>query len=352
MKMEPCVNLDCYRQSRFLHLIDLPKLFLEIASIEGVTGIDASTESLLCDYPNVPEAFLSGWQTLLSETGLRPVTLSSYIDRLQFRDHIMNVEETADALRRDLYIAKKLGFRNLRIMHDIPLESVEMALPLAEELDICMLDELMPPGTIQPHDGRKGMDCTNDLALIKRTGTNHFGLQVNTGLFQTQPNPTQLLDVLLAKYSNEEAGNRRLSIMEHFASMEFPDFEDWMNQNYPALTTNRELFQRMFGVRLFGNSVIPEDLTAIIPYIREVYMKFIKMYPQPDIPGSFWEPSTPDDEVIRILSAHGYEGPLTSHRMNAPGLSLGANRSEEEILKEELGEVRLHQAHIRRLLNQ
>lgn len=351
MKMEQCVNLDCYRQSRFLHLTELPNLFWEIASIEGVSGIDASTESLLSGYPDVPEAFLIEWQTLLSETGLRPVTLSSYIDRLQFRDHIMDVEETADALRRDLAIAKKLDFENLRIMHDIPLEAVELVLPLAEELDICMLDELMPPGTIHPHDGRKGMDCANDLALIKRTGTKHFGLQVNTGLFQTQPNPTQLLDVLLESYSKEESEKRRLFIMDRFASMEFPDFENWMNLNYPKLTTNRELFQRMFGVRLFGNSVIPEDLITIIPYIREVCVKFIKMYPHPENPGSFWEPSTPDDAVIRILSDHGYTGPLTSHRMNAPGLSLGAHRLEADILEEELNEIRLHQAHIRGLIS-
>lgn len=350
MNITQCVSLDCYRQSRYLGLLSLPELLREIASVEGVTGIDASTESLLPDYPNVEQEFLEQWHKLLLLHGLTPVTLSSYTDRLQFRSHAMDVGETADSIMRDLYIARQLGFHNLRIMHDLPLAAVELALPLAADLNICMLDELMPPGTILPQEGRKGMDCANDLALIRRTGTGHFGLVVNTGLFQTQPNPTQLTDVLLKQYSVSESEKRCAHIMEQFSMLDFSAFEQWMQSNYPELTKNRELFCRMFGVRLFGGSVQPQELKEILPHIRDVYVKYIKLYPDASDPGYFCEPSTPDSAVIQTLSENGYRGPLTSLRMNIPGLSLGTSRPEADIANEERTEVRRHQAHLRRLL--
>lgn len=349
--MKQSVCLDCYKQSLFLHQLTLSDAIREIGSIEGVTGLNATTESLLIDYPDVTDAFLEEWGALLSETGLKPVTLGSYIDRLQFRDHIMSVSETADALRRDIQIAHKLGFKNLRIMHDLPLDAVELALPLAEELDICLLDELMPPGTIKPRQGRKGMDCHNDLALIQRTGTKHFGLLINLGLFQQQPNPTQLMDVLLKNKNSITASHDYETITATFHMLEFPDFEIWMNKNFPELTKNRELFQRMFGVRLFGDSVMPPDLVLIAPYIRDIYAKFIRMYPDPGSPAEWEEPSVPYEDVVHMLSYIGYDGYLSSLRMAFPTLSLGANRSDEEIAQEEKQQVRLHQKMIRSLIS-
>lgn len=348
--MKQSVCLDCYRQSLFLGQMTIEDAVREIGSIKGVTGINATTEMLLADYPDVTDAFLAQWQALLAETKLAPVTLGSYIDRLQFRDHIMTVAETADALRRDLRIAAKLGFENLRIMHDLPLEAVEAVLPLAEELNVCLLDELMPPGTILPRAGRKGMDCQNDLDLIARTGTKHFGLLVNLGLFQQQPNPTQILDVLLKTRTLQESRACNANIMAAFHSLEFPDFEIWMNKSFPELTGNRELFQRMFGVRLFGHSVVPSDLSHIGPQIRDVYAKFIRIFPEACLQNRWEEPSIPYEEVVRALDDAGYDGYLASLRMNYPTLSLGKNRSDQDIAEEERDQVRRHQKMLADLL--
>lgn len=348
--MKRSVCLDCYRQSLFLGEMSLADVLEEIGSIGGVTGFHASTETLLADYPAVTDAFLAQWEALLASSGLTPVTLGSYIDRLQFRDHVMTAEETADALRRDLKIAHALGFRNLRMMHDLPLAAVEAVLPLAEELDVCLLDELMPPGTIRPQPGRKGMDCRNDLDLIARAGTKHFGLLVNLGLFQRQPNPTQLMDVLLERRTPGQAEEARQEIMTAFRSKEFPAFEEWMNRNYAELTGNRELFQRMFGVRLFGPSVEPPELSLIAPHIRDVYAKYIRLFPSAGRPGQWEEPSIPYPEVLSALTDAGYQGFLASLRMNAPGLSLGAGRSSRQIAEEEREQVRLHQAMLAELL--
>ena len=349
--MKQSVCLDCYRQSLFLAKMSLADILREAGSINGVTGFHASTEMLLIDYPIVTDEFLAQWKDLLAEQKLRPVTLGSYIDRLQYRDHVMTVQETAGALRRDLEIAHRLGFQNLRIMHDIPLAAVEAVLPLAEDLNVCLLDELMPPGTITAQPGRKGMDCQHDLELIGRTGTKHFGFLINLGLFQRQPNPTQLLDVLLETRSPKCAEDSRQQIMEQFHSRDFGEFEVWMNQVYPELTGNRELFQRMFGVRLFGPSVSIEDLALIAPHIRDIYAKFICLCVSPALPGGWEEPSIPYAEVVQMLGSVGYDGFLASLRMSVPTRSLGLGRSDDAIVEEECKQVQLHQRMLSSLLS-
>lgn len=345
--MKRCVALDCYRQSLFLNTLSLGQILKEIGSIGGVTGIDASTECFLDSYPGVSDSFCGLWRDLLAENGLRPITMGTYIDRLQFRDHVMTVRETADAICRDLRITKRLGFENMRLMHDLPLEAVELALPLAEELNIRLLDELLAPATILPSPGRKGEDCARLLELVHRTGTKHLGLLINLGLFQTQPNPSQMLDALLPTMDETQAEQVYQEVMARSRVMEFPAFESWVMDTYPQLTTNRELFQRMFGVRIFGHSVSLDDLDGIGSYVYDVYAKFQKMYPK----DSGWvEPSIPYDAVVRKLEAVGYEGCLSSMRLGAPGISLGQNRTAEEITREETEDVRRHQQMLKTLI--
>ena len=344
------VNMDCYRQSLFAGSMTADDVFGEIGSISGVTGIDATAEALIPEYPEISDRFLAVWQENLDKYSLEPVTLGSTTDRLRFRTHVMDVEETADALRMDLGLAHRLGFRNLRITHDIPLEAVELVLPQAQEWDIILLDELMPPGSIRPQAGRKGMDCTRDLELIARTETKHFGFVVNLGLFQTEPNPTQILDVLLETKSSLQATVEFEEIMASFHSLHFEDFEAWMAERYPQLTANRELFGRMFGVRIPGESVPPQDLKLIAPYIYDVYAKYIFLTSEPRSPMDWVEPSIPYSDVIWNLKDAGYGGYLTSLRMSAPTLSLGRDRTPEDISAEETSQVRRHQEMLQYLI--
>ena len=344
------VNMDCYRQSLYAGSMTADSCVHEIGSIPGVTGLDATAQALIPGYPEVSDSFLAWWEENLAAYHLTPVTLGSTTDRLRFRTHVMDIQETADALRTDLELAHRLGFRNLRVTHDIPLDAVEIVLPAAEEYDIVLLDELMPPSSIRPQIGRKGMDCTNDLALIERTGTRHFGFVVNLGLFQTEPNPTQILDVLLETKSSLQASLEFDEIMASFHSLHFPDFEVWMRERYPALTANRELFGRMFGVRIPGESVPPSDLKLIAPHIHDVYAKYIFLTSEPRSPVEWVEPSISYSDVIWALRDAGYEGYLTSLRMSAPTLSLGRDRTQEDISEEEIAQVRRHQEMLRYLI--
>ena len=140
---------------------------------------------------------MDDWFRLLEKYGLEPTNYGSWIDtRLHSsgpngRD--MTVEEGAAALQRDLRLAKRLGFRFVRpkigvvssdlVPHPIWTEVVEASLPLAEELDVIICPEIHSPTPI------KHEVVDEYIEFIKRTGTKHFGILIDTGIFQDRPIP-------------------------------------------------------------------------------------------------------------------------------------------------------------------
>lgn len=177
-------------------VLDLETAMAGIADI-GATGIEILGEGHIPNYPNPSEEWVDDWFRLLEKYGLEPTNYGSWIDsRLHSsgpngRD--MTVEEGAQQLQRDLRLAKRLGFRFVRpkigvvssdlVPHPIWTEVVEQSLPLAEELDVIICPEIHSPTPI------KHEVVDEYIEFIKRTGTKHFGILIDTGIFQDRPIP-------------------------------------------------------------------------------------------------------------------------------------------------------------------
>ncbi|AOX46042.1 DUF6379 domain-containing protein [Microbacterium sp. BH-3-3-3] len=177
-------------------VMDLETALASIADL-GATGVEILGEAHVPNYPHPSDEWVDEWFALLERYGLEPTNLGSWIDtRLHSsgpnaRD--MTVDEGAAALQRDLRLAQRLGFRFVRpkigvvssdlIPHPIWTEVVEASLPLAEELDVIICPEIHSPTPIKH-------EVVDDyIALIRRTGTKHFGLLLDTGIFQDRPIP-------------------------------------------------------------------------------------------------------------------------------------------------------------------
>jgi sugar phosphate isomerase/epimerase len=101
------------------------------------------------------------------------------------------VEEGAEQLRLDLRLAKELGFTSVRPKfgvtswdldpHPIWQGAVERSLDLAAELDVVICPEIHAPTPIK-HPVTQGY-----VDFIEKTGTEHFKLLIDTGIFQTAP---------------------------------------------------------------------------------------------------------------------------------------------------------------------
>lgn len=233
----------------------------------GATGVEILGEGHVPNYPDPPQEWVDEWFELLEKYRLEPTNYGSWIDtRLHSsgpNGHDMTVDEGAAALQRDLRLAKRLGFLFVRpkigvvssdlIPHPIWTEVVERSLPLAEELDVIICPEIHAPTPI------KHPVVDEYIEFIERTGTKHFGLLIDTGIFQNRPIPLK---------PGEKPGQR-------------PDFMD-------------------------GIGVDPADFADVAKHVVFVQAKFH------DIDDTLEDQQIPWHPVLRALKDAGYTGYLSS----------------------------------------
>ena len=247
-------------------VLDLETALAAVADV-GATGVEILGEGHIAGYPEPATEWIDRWFALLERYSLEPTNYGSWIDtRLHSSGsnaRRLSPAEGAGMLQRDLRLAKQLGFRFVRpkigvvssdlIPDPIWTESVERSLDLAQELDVVICPEIHSPTPI------KHEVVDEYIALIERTGTKHFGLLLDTGIFQDRPIPLR---------PGELPGQR-------------PAFLD-------------------------GIGVDPADIADIAEYVVFIQAKFHDIDEQLEDQQIPWEP------VLRALKAAGYNGYLSS----------------------------------------
>lgn len=340
------VSLYSYQQSEFFRKMTWKDQLREVASnLDGADGIEIISEATIPNYPMPPESFFFEWNNEMARWGLKAVTMDTYLDPLQFRDHVMTFAEAAEHIKYDLRLAKKLGFENMRLVHNIPYEAIEMALPLAEELNVRMTNEIHTPASIVPAPGRIGgwgTRVAEDIAFIQRTGTKHYGLQPDCNIFQHSPSRIQFTYVLREFFSKEvsdEVAKEALGVwkkggkkaMDEYMQKEYPQiFNYWL---YKAYTS--EMPARI------------EDLYSIAPYIYCIHGKFYEMTEIEGNPGHYEEASINYADIIKVLKNIGYDGYINSeYEGQRSSQDIGADN-----LANEIEEVRRHHEMLKRLIS-
>lgn len=250
----------------FMHdygtVLDLETSLRHVADV-GATGVEILGEAHVAGYPNPTTAWIDEWFRLLEMYALEPTNYGSWIDTRLHPDQDMTAEQGAAALQRDLKLAKQFGFRFVRpkigvvssdlVPHPIWTESVERSLDLAHELDVVICPEIHSPTPI------KHPVVDDYISLIERTGTKHFGLLIDTGIFQDRPIPLR-------------AGETR--------------------ETRPAF--------------LDGIGVDPADFADVAKYTVFVQAKFH------DIDENLVDQQIPWEPVLRAMKDAGYTGYLSS----------------------------------------
>ena len=243
-------------------VLDLETALAAVADVNA-TGVEILGEGHVAGYPNPSSAWIDEWFRLLDKYSLEPTNYGSWIDTRLHPGRSMTVHEGADTLQRDLRLANQLGFSFVRpkigvvssdlIPDPIWTESVERSLDLAAELDVIICPEIHAPTPI------KHPVVDDYIALIERTGTKHFGLLLDTGIFQDRPIP-------LAPGQTRESR---------------PAFLD-------------------------GIGVNPADIEGIAKYVVFIQAKFH------DIDDTLQDQQIPWEPVLRSLKDAGYTGYLSS----------------------------------------
>jgi sugar phosphate isomerase/epimerase len=173
-------------------VLTLEDCVAQIADL-GATGIEILGEAHVPGYPDPATARIDYWHSSLEKYRLEPTNYGSWIDtRLRISRNMTAAEAGAD-LVRDIRLAARLGFRLVRPKISVvsidfkpdPIweEAIERALGEAEKCNVIICPEIHAPTPIRH-------PITEDyVRFIERTGTRHFGLLIDTGIFQDRPLP-------------------------------------------------------------------------------------------------------------------------------------------------------------------
>ena len=252
----------------------------------GATGIEILGEGHIPNYPNPSTEWIDNWYRLLEKYQLEATNYGSWIDTRLHKGSTIDAATGAAMLERDLKLAARLGFKFVRpkigvISSDLALdpvweESVLRNLQLAHDLDVIICPEVHAPTPIK-HEVVDGY-----VELIQRTGTKHFGILIDTGIFQDRPIPLR---------PGEKKETR-------------PSFLDGLNVN-------------------------PRDLLDIKDYVVFVQAKFN------NINDDFEDDQIPWQPVLQAFKDSGYTGYLSSEYEGerSPWRSLDQVRRQHALMR-------------------
>jgi hypothetical protein len=364
------VSLYSYQQSQFFKELDLEAQICEVGQhLDGADGIEILDEMSM-RYPDPEEEFVRQWFLWMERYGTMPVTMDVFTDVLRFRDHVMNIEECAERLRHDLRLAKRLGFRNVRVLSTTPLDVMTAALPTAEQLDIRLGKEIHQPMKLE------GPQVSEIIDYVERSGTAHLGIVPDFGIFQTRPSEA-LLGWLERRGAKSEACAAAIELAERFnqGKAEALDMALYTAGNLRAAFTSylntgdctADLLPAFSGIKHFTDERVakannfdytvvaealmlsrtnPDTLRQLTKYVVSVHAKFYHMTPVPSRPEEFQDIAIDYPSGIAALKQGGYMGYINSEY---EGQRFWQDRQRKDMMNE-VEQVRRHQAMLRRLM--
>lgn len=340
------VSLYSYQQEQFFKRMNVRGMVKEVHDNLKTDGIEIICDTMVKNYPNAPQSFYDEWNDLMAEFNMKAVTMDIFMDVLQFRDHVMDHREVADRLIRDLHIAKKMGFENVRALCTVPIDSIEMALPVAEELGVRIGKEIHAPFNLRsdiPMYGKLQNPYMVEeiVELADRKHTKFVGLVPDMGIFQTTMNRPKL-DYMLRTGSDPKVLELVLEAIDQ--GIKNPEVaREYISKRYPQVS-EKDLKDAQC-VSMFS-SVEPREMEAIVPYIISIHGKFYQMTEVPGHPGQYEDMAVNYKEPIHYLKKGGFDGYICSE--------YEGQRDQQdrgmEYLADEVTEVRRHHEMLSRLI--
>jgi len=291
-KVKRGVSLYSYQESFYNRSMTLEDCIAEASAI-GAYGIEMLAEEMVPDFPNPPNQWVIQWHALMDKYGTVADTYTQFQNTYLRKTRELTVDEGVEMLEMDFRLAKRLGFRNMRMLIGTPIDVIEKSLPLAEKNDIWMGSEVHAPFSLESPLTRKWIE------VIDRTKTKHWGLNPDFGIFQSRPNRVQRERMI-------RDGALQASIASHIE-------EAWAD-HVPRERTSAEIAKMgaRDGDKAYLDTVYaikmddPKLLIELMPHIRHCHGKFWEMT------ENYEERSIPYEQIIPAMIEGGYDGYIAS----------------------------------------
>lgn len=368
MTIKRGVSFYSYQQSQFFKELMLEDQMAELGSIPGADGIEMIDEMSL-QYPTPSKEFERHWFSMVEQHNLVPVALDVGMDVLQYRDHVMSHEECAERLRRDIRLAKRLGFSVVRVLSATPLDVMIRALPVAEELDIRLGKEIHQPMTLE------GQQVAEILDYVQKHDCEHLGIVPDMGIFQYRPSEallkwfsrrgtqasanaaaTQLSELIHSgeageafDLSNMTAGNVRSDFLRYLKKGEAPEeckaaFEGVADFAKKNIDNPSEVDFLVVAEALTFSRTSAQTLREIAKNVVCVHGKFYEMS---KTESGFVDASIDYESAMKALVEGGFSGYVNSEY---EGQRYYQDRTRADLMSE-VEQVRMHQQMLSALLD-
>lgn len=286
------VSLYSFQEELFLGQMTVEDCVAFAASI-GANGIELLPEQNLPGFPLITDAQIDGWHGLMDKYGTVGTCYDMFLDTKRRKDRLMSDDEQVESIVRDLKLAKRLGFKNMRVLVFVRPDILERCVPYAEEYDVHMGVEVHAPWHME-HAW-----ILRTVEVADRLGTRHLGLLPDMGIFMKHY-PPEFRDRFLRQGARPEVAQFIIDQHEQKVMAEYTIFEVAVKmQGNKAEVAMAETLRHA----PYSN---PKRLKDYAPYFKHIQAKFYGMTPECEDPTLAYE------EVIDTLVAAGWTGFLSS----------------------------------------
>lgn len=289
-KIKRGVSLYSYQQEYYLRQMSLEDCIKAVHDL-GCDGVEIISEAMIENFPSPSDEWVENWFALLQKYDCKPICYDAFMDGRIRGEEMITDDEAVEQMNRDIRLAKRLGFRCIRVLCAVPLRIIERCLTLAEELDIQLGIEVHSPFRL----GTPWLEEYID--FIKRTGTKHFGIIPDFGIFVKR--------------------SVRILVRKHLRAGATPEIVEYVCKCYEDGVPRDEMMAKVMTMnpgdedKFWADEAYhytycdPQLLRQYIPYIIHIHGK---MYEMTEENGVWDEYSIPNEEIIRVLLDGGWQG--------------------------------------------
>lgn len=290
--IKPCVSFYSYQDVYATKSWTLEQLFNEQVKL-GLDGFEFITDQMMHGTPRPDKSTFDNWDEMMKKYSLQPVCNDIFINTKLYRNRELTQKECVTFLKDEIILAKRLGFKILRMVGHTPWNVVMPVMEFAEKYDITLAFEI---------HGGMGFHTEKTKAQIrevKRINSPNLGLVIDSSLFcRSLPGKIRNLaekfgtsESVLNYIDNIYADGR--CPMEVFENGIPDDMEPYvkspMDRMIPAL------------VKGYENNPI-SVLDDYMPYVKHIHGKLLGMTKDGESDCNDWQ------EIIDYLSVNGYNG--------------------------------------------
>ncbi len=340
--IKKCVSLYSL-QYQYMHgKMNLDAIFAFMEEL-GVEGIEILPDQMLHGTPEPTEETYQKWEQLKAKHNLGLACDDVFLNTNLYKNRTLTKRECVALIKKEIIMAHRLGFKNLRLVSMVPAWILEPCLETAEKNDVTM--------SIEIHGGLGfGVAKTEEfLAEMLRLNSPYIGIVPDSSIFCRRA-PRVVADYCRKLFgTNEELISFTDEIYENGKDMySYGDgslfngrIEEGVERN-PELkklikNPDKDLF---YLQNLSGYENMP--LSVMDPYVKYIKHVHLKVYEALNDVGEY---SMPHREIIEYLHKNNYDGYVATeyegNRWTLPG---------KPIMEKE--QVKIHQEYLAKCLKE